>query len=244
MLVLESLVDSPLLQNCESVVSHGHVELGSNDEVFHFVGSDGPGSGIEEPPLSWVVWSVVLDSESVSVDVDFLMEEDRSSSWELRSQLELDTVGEWLLLEDELGLVKNPSLVLGVLAFEVGDWGVVSVSVPLDVHAETTVVSQIVAAAVLPSDSVAVKALVWSESDLLVVSELSVQLVANAVVSLVSCSDGLSSGIEQEPLLLISWVVVLDLHLVLVLTEVGTGVVVDCSSTGSDRFDLELDSWS
>jgi hypothetical protein len=86
-------------------------------------GSDGFGSGIEHEPLSWVPWLVVVDSQSVLVVTNVLVPEEGSSASHHGSDLESDSVSEWVSLWnlDSSG-VDSPSLS-----------GVVLVPVPVNV---------------------------------------------------------------------------------------------------------------
>jgi hypothetical protein len=82
--------------------------------------SDGVGSAIEGPPLLsfGIIWVVVSDSESVLVTTDVFMPEDSSVGFHSRSDLELNTVSQWVSwVLNALG-VNDPSLmVLGVAVF-------------------------------------------------------------------------------------------------------------------------------
>lgn len=97
--------------------------------------SNGSSSSVEGEPLSLVFWVEVLDSKVSTSGVDGL------SSLQLRSDLELNTILEWLSWVDVLSLVSVPSLVQTVVAVVVLNPSVMSVLVSIDVEASTTIVS-------------------------------------------------------------------------------------------------------
>jgi len=79
-----------------------------------------------------------------------------------------------------------------------------------------------------------------SENSPLVVSESNVFFNSKDVTSLVVGSDGLSSSVEGEPLLLVIWVVILDFKIVLTSTVVVG--LVDSSVFSHSGSDLESNS--
>jgi len=111
---------------------------------------------------------------------------------------------------DSSNLVDPPGLVQSVVAVPEDDVSVVSVTLSVNIKALSSIVLDVSSGSVVPSDSILVEALVWSDVSSDSDSEVLSELVTNAVSSSVPGSDSLSSGIEGPPLLHVGWVVVLD----------------------------------
>jgi hypothetical protein len=185
--------------------------------------------------LLFVVWVVVLDSESVLVVTNMLVEEDSSVLWKSGLDLESNSVLQWVSWEVWSSLVDVPLLVSSVVALPEDDVHVVSVLASVDIKAGSRDISDV-------SESS------WVESKLLggstgeslgsscnVSSESSVDLVTKSVGSSVVRSDGSGSVVHSPPLSLVPWGVVLDSGGVLVVTNMlgsKQGSVV--SQSGSD----------
>lgn len=73
---------------------------------------NGSGSSVEGEPLSSVLWVPLMDSKSESVSTDVFSVEHSLSTSHARSDLELNSIIEWLSWVYELSLVSSPSLVL------------------------------------------------------------------------------------------------------------------------------------
>lgn len=91
------------------------------------MGSDGFCSSVEDEPLLWIMWHVVLDSQLVLSATDVVVIEDRPSVAHSGSQLELDAIIKRLLVEKTSLLVNPPGLVLAVMARPPDNMSVVSV---------------------------------------------------------------------------------------------------------------------
>ena len=122
--------------------------------------------------------------------------------------MESDVVGDWWSVVDGTDLVKPPSLVSTIVAVPEDDMSVVGVGSTVDIEALSSVVLEVSAVAIDPSDSVLVKTLVWSGSSSNSDSEVLTKLVSNAVSSLRPGSDGLGSSVEGPPLFdgSLSWI--------------------------------------
>ena len=107
------------------------------------VSSDGSGSLIEDPPLLWVPWLVVLDSESELVATDVLVPEQGSSGSHSCSELESASVLEWLSWPGLGSLVDPPGLVHTVMAVVEDNVSVVSVAVSVNVEALSAIVLEV-----------------------------------------------------------------------------------------------------
>lgn len=154
--------------------------------------------------------------------------------------MELNIISEWLLLEEGQSLVNPPSLVLSVVAVPEGDMLVVMVLTTVDIKALSSVVldvSTLLAldpfcllrnfTSILSDDS--------SDSD----SEALTSLVGESEGSSGRRSDGVGSGIEDPPLLLVLWVMRVDSESVLFSSNIfGNEDRVESVHSGSD---LELD---
>jgi hypothetical protein len=211
-----------LVNSDDSWVTESHLVSSSvgDNPVFLSSSSDGLGSSVEVEPLSVVPWLVVVDSQSVVVVTNVLMPEQGSVAAHSGSNLESDSVTkDWSVIDSTL-LVEPPSLVGTIVAVPEDDVSVMSVGVSMDIKALSSVVLEVSAAAVVPSDSVLVKTLVWSGSSSNSNSEVCTELVTNAVSSSSPGSDGLGSSVEGPPLLVVGWVVVLDSESELVATNV------------------------
>lgn len=73
--------------------------------VSSSVSSDGSGSSVEYPPLLVVPWLMILDSQSVLMSSNMLMPEEGSVSTHSRSDLESDSVIEWLSWPLDVSLI-------------------------------------------------------------------------------------------------------------------------------------------
>lgn len=129
---------------------------------------------------------------------------------------------------------------LAVSAVSKGEMVSVSVDIADGHQALSTVVSDVVASSVSPSDSVVVSALVNSHVNNIVDLVRLTDFVTQAEFSSVESSDTLGSLVKGKPLLLVRWVVVLGSESVLVGTNVLS--VVQSSVTSHLTLDLESDS--
>ena len=187
------------LETLASLVGDGPVSL----EVW----SDGSGSPVEDPPLLLVPWLGVLDSESVLVSTNVLVPEEGSSRLHSSSDLESLSILQWLRWPLLGSLVDPPGLVETVVAVPEDNVSVVGVAVSVNIQALLTVVSDVSSGSTVPSDLLVGGSSVWSNADGNSNSELSVELVGNGVSSLLPGSNGVSSGVKDEPLVGVVWVV-------------------------------------
>jgi len=199
--------------------------------------SDSSSSLVEDEPLLSFTWHVVSDSESVLVSTNVLVPEEGLSSRHLRSDLESDAVSPWLSWVLDTSLINVPGLVLTVVAVPEDNVSVVSVRSTMDIETFLSVVSDVSVGTVVPSDSLVVLALPLSDGSSNTNSELVSSLVGDDEVSSSPSSDGLGSGIEGPPLLVVSWVVVSDSESVLV----SSNVLVPEEGSVSDHSSLDLE---
>lgn len=134
---------------------------------------------------------------------------DWSLGGELGSDLELDSILDWVWwVLDSLG-VDLPSLVKAVVALVPVDMSVVSVGVTMDIQASNSQISDVSSASLEPSDLLDSLALVDSNDG----CETVVEPVLTSVVvldrdglsSVSSRSDGSGSPVEHKPLLDVLW---------------------------------------
>lgn len=123
------------------------------------------------------------------------------------------------------------------------DMSIVRVGSSMDIEALATVVSNVLDLSRVPLDLLGVGSSVWSDNSSNVDLEALASLVGNSVLSLGEGSDGLSSGIEDPPLLVVVWIVVLDSESILVVSDVLSEVQGSLVGEHS-RSDLELNSRS
>jgi len=202
--------------------------------------SDGSSSLVEDEPLLTLTWHVVSDSESVLVSTNVLVPEQSLSSSHLGSELESDTVTEWLFWVLDASLINEPGLVLTVMAVPEDNMSVVSVRSTMNVKTFLSVVSDVSVSTVVPSDSLEVLVGVLSDSGSDSNSELVTSLVGDDVASSSPSSDSLGSRIEGPPLLVVLWVVISDSESVLVSSNML--VPEEGSVRGHSRLDLELNT--
>jgi hypothetical protein len=174
--------------------------------------------------LSVVVWVVVADTESIHLVTHVFGPEESSVGLKLRLDLEFTAISDWVSVEsDSLG-VKFPLLGLGVLAWVESQLVVVGISVSKWSQAEATNIHKRSSVSSLNVSNLLVcrlsSTLVWShDNDAFSLHEV-IQLVRKSVVFLHERSNGSGSSVEGEPLVVVSWLVVLESESVLVMTNV------------------------
>jgi len=217
-------------------------ELVTNAVSSSAPGSDSLSSGIEGPPLLFVGWVVVLDSESELVSANVLVPEESSVSAHSGLDLELDTAGHWLFWVC-VGLeVNHPSLVGAVVALVPDGVSVLRVRVSVNIEASLSHVSNVSSGSVEPSDLLkAFSSVVSGNSGVSVVRPVvSSELDGDGEVSVGSRSNGPSSPVEHPPLLVAVWVVVLDSKSVLGRSN----VLVPEEGSSASQLSLDLESSS
>jgi len=114
--------------------------------------------------------------------------------------------------------VNEPSLVQTVVALVPVDMSSVSVGVSMNIEASAGDISDVSSGSIEPSDLLKHGALVLSDNSCVVevVPVVSSELDGDNSVGVGSRSDSLGSPVENEPLLVVIWVVVLDSESVLV----------------------------
>ena len=183
---------------------------------------------------------VVLDSQSVLMSSNVLVDRQGSVVTHLGSDLESDSVVEWLSSPVDVLLIDVPALVETVVAVPEDNMSVVSVGSTVNIEAFATVVSDVSSLSRVPLDSLGVVTSPWSDGGSNSDSEALTLLVSNDHVSLVENSDGLSSSVEGEPLFVLGWVVVSDSKSVLTGSDVL--VVEESSVVSHNGSDLEFDT--
>lgn len=106
--------------------------------VSPVVGSDSLGSAIESIPGVLVIWVLI-----VNPDIAVVSEVQWSVSVNSGSDLELDTVSEWVGWVVDTLLVDVPALVLAIVAFVPNKVSVVSVGVTVNVQASDSQISNV-----------------------------------------------------------------------------------------------------
>jgi len=175
---------------------------------------------IEDEPLLLVSLHDVVNSESVLVSTNMLFDSEGLSASHKGSDLELSSISEWLSSQGLTGLIEDPSLVGTVVAVVEDNVSVVSVRLSVDIEALVTVVSDVSDRSVVVSNSDVVRVIELSQNSGVVDSELNSSLVSESEVSSGPGSDGLGSRVVDEPLELVSWMVVSDSSSVLVSSDV------------------------
>lgn len=231
-LVVSSSVPLDSLEVGSSVWSGDNLLVGtelsslwdSQDVVSLSPHSDGVGSCFEDPPLVVVIWVVILDQGSVLRGTNVLVASHKSSltSQGSQSDLELDAGANWESWVLDLLCISSPALVLTVVAFVPVDVSVVGVRVTVDIEASVSNISDSSSVGAEPSDVLEwLSSVVSHNSSVVPVSPVvTVHLDGHSLSSVALWSDGLSSSVEDKPLLDVSWVVVLDSQSVLVTSDV------------------------
>jgi len=144
---------SDLLKTLVSVVSSNSsvavvapvvsIVLNGDDESSVTSSSDSSGSPVKYPPLSNVVWVVVLDSESVLVVTNVLVVSDSSSVSHERFDLEFDSISQWVSWEVNSSSIKEPSLTNLIVAIIPVGKSVVAVAISLGTETSSTWVSDV-----------------------------------------------------------------------------------------------------
>lgn len=98
---------------------------------------------VKDPPLSHIVWIVILDSQSVLMMTNVLMPEESSSALHLGLELEFDSVVEWISWEMNSSSVNPPSLVSAVMAAVPDGNSMVGVMGTMNVKAVSSSVSDV-----------------------------------------------------------------------------------------------------
>lgn len=126
-------------------------------------------------------------------------------------------------------------------ASEPSQASVVDVLAGVDVQALSSLVSDVMELAWNVGSSLGLLVLPWSDDGPGVEFEFLVDLARKGVVSLVVESDGVGSGVEDEQLSLLVWVIVSQGKEELVLSQAGVHLV-DCLLAGELGSDRELNS--
>jgi hypothetical protein len=208
-----SSIDSDLLLDLSSPLSDhswsSNVEslagLVGDTEGSSEVSSDGSGSGVEHPltlvsdvVVSSVVSHIeVVDSQSELVSTDVLVPEEVLTAGHLRSDVELNTVSQWL----SVGWLSRdgddlPSLVGSVVAVPPDDMSVVHVSSTMDIKALLTVVPDVLSGSTVELDLLGGLTSEGSDSGVLSDSVTISHSVRKNPVSVVWGSNGVGSRIE------------------------------------------------
>lgn len=100
-------------------------------------------SSVESEPLVVSEWLVVLNSNSILVASNMLMPRKCSSTTHSGSELELDSIVQWLSWIGNGSLVNPPTLVGTIVAVPEDNMPVVSVRSTMNIKAFTAVVSDV-----------------------------------------------------------------------------------------------------
>lgn len=154
----------PLSDDCCDVSFELLTSLVGDGEVSLEVWSDSSSSAVKDPPLLLVKWHVVLDSQSVLVSTDVFVPEQGSTTAHLRSQLESDSVGNWLLWILSSLLVDPPGLVGSVVAIPEDDMSSLGIACPMDIETFLSIVLDVLLVLAEPSDSILVISSIGSDA--------------------------------------------------------------------------------
>lgn len=147
--------------------------------------------------------------------------EERSSTSKFGSDLELNSIVEWLSSVKWSSLVDVPGLTELIVAVGVSNPSPVSVNVSIHHQAFHSVVSNVSSRSAVPSglNSVIITS-EGSDDSNTVDLELNSSLISENVVSSQEWSNGFSSRVEDPPLPLVSWIMSLDSNSVLMSSNV------------------------
>lgn len=188
----------------ESSLSEELSSLVSNDESSVFVGSDGSGSAVKSPEVSLKVRYQAFDSQSVlSSRHGSGIVVENSVSWEDRSDDEGLTVSNWIPWWVESSRVKEPDLVVTVVAVPPSDYLVVDQSVMDNIQALSSQVSEVLSLSLVELKLLIVVVFELSDNSGSTDSVFCIQLVGNDQVSVLSESDGVGSSVMDEPVSLV-----------------------------------------
>lgn len=204
--------------------------------------SDGLGSLVEHEDLVVVGWVVLLHSQSVLVGSDVLSHLNHQFGRHGRSELELNSIINWIVWNECLSSLDRPLLVGAPVAWPSADQLVVGVSVVSDVHALVGSVSDLASSSSFSNPSPLLVLVVELSGDQIVASA-NVESISPSVrdgkVSSLGLSDGLGSAVEHEELVALTGIVVSHSECELVTSDVLSNLNGSSGSQGS--LDLELD---
>ena len=220
-LLVGSGAEGVAVSSDDNVLVQSVVVVDSGDGVRWLPGrSDALSSSVEPEPLLGVSWLRSLGSHVPDITSSVLGNVEGSLVSSLVLDLESNSVTEWLSSVLGTSLIEEPSLVETVVAVPEDDVSVVSVGSTMDIKALSSVVLDVSVGTVVPSDLLSSQSSVWLDVGSNSNSELVSSLVGDGIVSLGPGSDGVGSGVEEEPLLHVHWIVSLDSESELVVTNV------------------------
>jgi len=185
---------------------------------------------------------VISDSESELVSSNMLVPEENSIVLLSGSDLEPNSVSNWLPWIVSAFSINLPTLVESIMTVPPGGDLHVVVSSSPDVETFLGVVSEILSASTVPGDPLIHITSPWSHASSDSNSELVVELVGHNLSSISPCSNGLCSPVEDEPLSAILRHVVSDSKSLSVVANVF--MPEKCFVSTHSGFDLESDSVS
>lgn len=183
---------------------------------------------------------MVVDSQSVLVSSDVFFVEQRLVSLHSRPDLELNTVTERVSRVLDASLIDDPSLILTIMTFPEVNMSSVVIMSAMNIKTLSSEVSQILAFSCKPQGFLVNLRFPVSYNSSDSNSELISSLIGDNLLSISSSTDGLGPVIEDEPLLVVPWRVVLDSKSVLMTTDVLAPE--QCSVCAHLRLDLEPNS--
>lgn len=147
--------------------------------------------------------------------------EERSSASKFGSDLELNSIVEWLSSVECSSLVDVPGLTEMIVAVVEDNMSPVSVNVSVNLQTFSSIVLDVSSRSTVPSSlNSVVTSSIGSDNSSIVDSELITSLVSKNVVSSQDWSDSSSSSIEDPPLFLVGWIMSLDSGSVLMSSNV------------------------
>lgn len=172
--------------------------------------SDGLSSPVEDEPLLLVLWLGVSDSKSVLLLSNVLSHDESSSGLHLGFDLEENSISEWVLVVLDSLSVEVPGLVQSIVAVPEDDMSVVGVLATVNIKALSAVVSDVSSWSSVEDSSLVWFLLPWSHGGSNIDLVFLTLLIGENKLSVLVRSDSSSSSVEDEPLSVILWVVVLD----------------------------------
>lgn len=119
------------------------VDLNGDDLGSVGNSSDRSGSPVEYEPLVNVLWVSVSDSQSILMSTDVFSGVEGSSVLHSGSDLESDSISEWVSWEDNSLLGKGPGLVSTIVAWVEDNMSVVYIFTSMDIETSSGVVSNV-----------------------------------------------------------------------------------------------------
>ena len=139
--------------------------------------------------------------------------------------MELDSILEWVSVDNKTLLINIETLVSTVVTLPESKICMISVACLVDIETISSMVSEVHLVTMIVGDLLSMLVSPWSDHSSLANAELLVVLVGDSKSSLTEGSDRLGTFVENEPLGLFTWKVISDLQSILLMTKVLPVVV-------------------